>query len=360
MSHTEIVAILIQFLNKEILEDQAEDLDAEARILELGILDSLSMVQFLAFVDDTFSVKIPEADIVPEHFSTVSTVAKLIVSLQYQARVAQQRSKELQKIARIQESYGVLSEIFVPDGQNLELHSLKVEGDRPTWVMLPGGNSSTSWAPMMRLLRGTQASVAVDLAGFGLSVYSTDAPGYRDHVSHMTQFVDALEGPIVLLANSVGTMIATDLVRARRDRIKALVVSGFGLIDDIDGWWTKVQTFLGDPRLFLDANYHKPPRLTPALKRLLEDILARPAYTSFLDDDARTRMPQCFDDLGVPVLYVMGANDDIIPRQSVDNAVARIPGVRLEWMTQCGHFPYAERSEQFIELVRNFLQTAGN
>lgn len=360
MQLPEIISPLIQFIDKELLEGQAADLDANAPILELGILDSLSMVQFLSFVDETFGVQIPETKIIPEYFETVTTVAKLIISLQSESRATQQQSDELRKFVRLQESYGVQSQTFEPDdGKGLKLHSLSVEGDKPTWVMLPGGNPSTSWAPMMRLLRGKQASVAIDLAGFGLSVCETDAPGYLDHVGHMQQFIDALEGPVVLLANSAGAMIATDLVRSRRERVKALVVTGFGLIDDIGAWWKQVQTLLVNPRLFLDANYHIPPKLTPALDRLLKDVLSRPAYHSFLDDDAHALMPRCFKDLGVPVLFITGESDDIIPRSAVDRAVAQIPDsdVRVEWMARCGHFPHAESSEQFIWLVQDFLKS---
>jgi acyl carrier protein len=47
-------------------------------LLETGILDSLAIMKLLSFIERTFSVEIPESDLTPENFDSISTITSLI------------------------------------------------------------------------------------------------------------------------------------------------------------------------------------------------------------------------------------------------------------------------------------------
>ncbi len=55
-----------------------DEIDDDASFLANGTLDSLGIMQLVAFVESEFGVKIPEADLVPENFDSVARVASYV------------------------------------------------------------------------------------------------------------------------------------------------------------------------------------------------------------------------------------------------------------------------------------------
>jgi acyl carrier protein len=47
-------------------------------LIENGILDSVGIVQLLAFIEERLHVHVPEGDVVPEHFETIDRLVQLI------------------------------------------------------------------------------------------------------------------------------------------------------------------------------------------------------------------------------------------------------------------------------------------
>ena len=348
---------LTEFTKDKLLHGQGEDLSDETPLLELGILDSLSMVSLLSFIEERYGVMIGEDQIVPAHFADIAAVAELITSLNGTQSRGSSSQDELRQLVSLQRSYGLESlNIDTAQGRH---HLMQTSGSDPVWLLLPAlGNPSTSWAPVMRTLSGQQKIMALDLGGFGLSRYADDAPTYRDHVAATLAVLDkSSTGPMVLIASSAGAMIATEIIRQRRDKVSALVVTGFGLIADPAGWWRNLEAMSHSPEAFMEAAYYSPPELTPALLNILSDVLARPAYHSFLDPSGLAAMPGTFDDIEVPTLFVAGESDRIIGRAAVEAACARIPNAKIAWLARCGHFPPVERPEQFLWYVRDFLDS---
>lgn len=57
-------------------------IDANTRLLDDHILDSLAMISLVAELGDEFDVEISAADIVPENFETVTAIHALIERLE--------------------------------------------------------------------------------------------------------------------------------------------------------------------------------------------------------------------------------------------------------------------------------------
>jgi acyl carrier protein len=64
-----------QFIRDSFLVDEFAD---DESFLGTGIVDSLGIVQLVAFVEATFGLKVPDGDLLPENFDSVSRLAAYI------------------------------------------------------------------------------------------------------------------------------------------------------------------------------------------------------------------------------------------------------------------------------------------
>jgi acyl carrier protein len=67
-----------QFILKQfplVRKRQLQDSDA---LLESGLVDSLGVLQVVTFLEQTFSIKVSDEDLVPDNFQTIDTITALI------------------------------------------------------------------------------------------------------------------------------------------------------------------------------------------------------------------------------------------------------------------------------------------
>ena len=50
----------------------------EASFLDEGIVDSVGVMELVAFVEDQFDIKVNDSEVVPDHFDSVSKLAAFI------------------------------------------------------------------------------------------------------------------------------------------------------------------------------------------------------------------------------------------------------------------------------------------
>jgi acyl carrier protein len=71
--------IIREFITREILHGARKiPLNDQDPLIESGIIDSLGVMTLLAFLEERFSIQIPSEDLMPENFSSISTIATLI------------------------------------------------------------------------------------------------------------------------------------------------------------------------------------------------------------------------------------------------------------------------------------------
>ncbi len=71
---------LIDFLYDDSLKDEFKDLDPDDSLLELGIVDSVKMLDLIGFIEDTFGIEIDEEDLYPENFDSLNAIEEYIES----------------------------------------------------------------------------------------------------------------------------------------------------------------------------------------------------------------------------------------------------------------------------------------
>jgi acyl carrier protein len=53
-------------------------LTKNTQLLEQKVIDSLGMLELIAFIEETYRIEIPDEDIIPDHFGTIEKLARYI------------------------------------------------------------------------------------------------------------------------------------------------------------------------------------------------------------------------------------------------------------------------------------------
>jgi len=366
-NYTKIESELIAFINAEILESEDSGLELDTPLLAIGILDSLAMVSLIAKIEDDFGVRVPDDAVTPDNFQSVATIAQMVDLMQQKNTESSNVEsnlepyiKSLTDSLKILESAGITRHKLQLTQQQGELHYLQVKGNTDySYVLLPGvGNPSSSWGNILQIFNGEQTAIATDLLGFGLSSIDSEIPNYADNIQTVLTLLETQEipQPWVLVGSSAGAMIGAEISRLKPESVKALVVTGFGFIQNPTTWWEYLMNLSESPQKFMEAAYYRVPKLTKSLRLLIDGVLSRPAYQSFLNEGGFEFMQSCFEDIKVPTLIVAGEEDQIIPKADVIKLSEKIPHAKLDWLARCGHFPPSEQPEELVFLIQNFLK----
>lgn len=69
---------LIEYIMKEFVEDPDEEIEENTPLISSGLIDSLSVVSLVAFIDKKFGVKIPDEKGTVDNFETVNKIIEII------------------------------------------------------------------------------------------------------------------------------------------------------------------------------------------------------------------------------------------------------------------------------------------
>ena len=76
----EASGVILDFISNHLLSDPKAELASDDDLLASDLLDSLSVVRLVDFVETTFEISVPPADVTIEHFMTVDTIVKYLAS----------------------------------------------------------------------------------------------------------------------------------------------------------------------------------------------------------------------------------------------------------------------------------------
>ncbi|HXJ84919.1 MAG TPA: acyl carrier protein [Candidatus Methylomirabilis sp.] len=54
------------------------DLGDEASLLDAGVIDSVGILELLAFLEQTFGIRISDEELSPEHFDSVEALVRFV------------------------------------------------------------------------------------------------------------------------------------------------------------------------------------------------------------------------------------------------------------------------------------------
>jgi len=282
------------------------------------------------------------------------------------------------------------------DAGNLKLH-IKTVGEGPAVFALHGGpgESHLILRPYLDALAANHTLVYFDQRGCGFS----DRPPFREAYS-IARLVEDLEAlrvtlgheKISLVAQSSGGPVAARYALTYPDRVEKLViVSSWASAEEFTSN-VRISNYLilpDDMKLYgevaerLQSQQRDPNddelsdlqkcmyptqffgRLTPEFRedwsrRAKLSSTAWQALSGEYAGGRGTRQPlDLRPDLAkikdIPTLVIVGKYDVVTPPHVVRTYAEGIPGARFEIIDQCGHHPFVEQNQKFIELVGGFL-----
>jgi acyl carrier protein len=70
-----VETVIKDYISSELVRDPALlPVADDTSLLESGILDSLSLLQLVVFLEGRFGITVGDADLLPEHFASVNTI----------------------------------------------------------------------------------------------------------------------------------------------------------------------------------------------------------------------------------------------------------------------------------------------
>jgi 2-hydroxymuconate-semialdehyde hydrolase len=80
-AYSQCFEVLRTFIEEDLLFDEGPPLEHDTPLLGSGILDSLSIVALLAFVEERFGVSVPDGEIAVEQLRDLRTLADWVNAL---------------------------------------------------------------------------------------------------------------------------------------------------------------------------------------------------------------------------------------------------------------------------------------
>ena len=74
----DIIAALRTFIISDLLIDETADFSDDDELVHSGLLDSISMVRLVTFLEDTFSIEVANKDFIPENFHCLTAIRRLL------------------------------------------------------------------------------------------------------------------------------------------------------------------------------------------------------------------------------------------------------------------------------------------
>ena len=71
---------IINFLYDESLKEEFDQLDYDDSLLELGIIDSVKMLDLINFIEEKFQIEVDDDDLYPENFDSINAIVNYIKS----------------------------------------------------------------------------------------------------------------------------------------------------------------------------------------------------------------------------------------------------------------------------------------
>jgi len=74
----DIKDVVLEYVIEEYVEDEDEEVTYDTPLISGGIVDSFSMVSLKRFLENKYSISIPDDDASPEAFDSVNSIVELV------------------------------------------------------------------------------------------------------------------------------------------------------------------------------------------------------------------------------------------------------------------------------------------
>jgi pimeloyl-ACP methyl ester carboxylesterase len=239
-------------------------------------------------------------------------------------------------------------------------------GDASVIVFAHGaGGSHLSWWQQVPHFSTRYTCITFDHRGFGQSTEAPDGPGSAAFVDDLHALLDHLGiDRATLVAQSMGGWTCLGFTVRHPQRVDRLVMCAThgGLVSEAisAAWASSFQQAHNQAAGFHPAAGERMAREQPALSFLygqINDLNGSRSLeqVSALLTSAAAPTPEDIAPLDLPVLFITGEEDIVIPPQVIDIAASYFHRATLEHVAAAGHSVYFERPAQFNAIIERFL-----
>ncbi len=252
----------------------------------------------------------------------------------------------------------------------------------PPLLFLHGyGAMIEHWNQVLPVFAQTHSCYALDLYGFGYSAALRALPHKHTWAEQVTHFArSVLPEPAILVGNSLGGMVATQVAADHPELVRGLVLvdptglpgmaAHTGMAERLVQRAARVPLLgeaiasaLNGPqgvRQFLLALYHRKERITPELLSALSGPFRRPHTATFCLNILRhfdhLALDVPLNAVNVPTLIVWGEHDPALPATLAEPFRQRfVPHAEIQIIPDSGHCAFDETPEAFCAIVIPWL-----
>ncbi len=260
--------------------------------------------------------------------------------------------------------------------QNLQLNYL-VDGTGPlVWLLFNGASLPLQfWDGVAAELASEHGVVRMDQRNVGGTRYQGTF-SLLDVAADAAALLDHLEiERVVVAGHAWGGRVAQVFARDYPHRVRGMVICGTGGQFPATLAGSVLQQLRESGRArdrkrwesALEAAYCAPgftrrdPRAFAALSDLQWDQLASQAARAGASWDMRIApSPSYWGSTRAPTLLIYGAQDSTGTRENAQDLAQRIPGARLHFIEEAGHFVIREQAAQVVGMMREFARSLGD
>ncbi|HYL37398.1 MAG TPA: alpha/beta hydrolase [Bryobacteraceae bacterium] len=238
----------------------------------------------------------------------------------------------------------------------------ELHGDGPPVVFAHGaGGTHMSWWQQVPAVSQKYKCITIDHRTFGYSRDLKDGPGRRAFVQDLRGLLDQLGiQKTALVGQSMGGSTVLGFAAAHPDRVSALIMS------DTTGGYSSPQiaelrrTLAPAPasidRAFAPGFAKRDParaflyREINALTQAANQPPAAQQNTPAASTDIRPVL-----DKKIPVLFIVGEQDQLIPPPIIEAMHKQMPGSQLVKVPGAGHSVYFEKPDDYNRILLDFL-----
>ncbi|NVJ26110.1 MULTISPECIES: alpha/beta fold hydrolase [Myxococcus] len=274
-------------------------------------------------------------------------------------------------VRRVLVARGVQSSTVDVGGQSVHFYSLKGQGKGPPVVLVHGlgGSANGFGRTFFGLAKRFSRVVAPDLPGHGFSTeYCGGQVCVRNQFEVLRGFVEQeVKEPAFVVGNSLGGAMAVSLASEYPQWVRALVlVAPAGAELPVEESTALLNSFkVGTPaeaRAFTRRLFHQAPLpallLAPELRRFYDTPTVK-ALTAEAMTSRLSLEPEAVRKLSMPVLFLWGGSERLLPSRSLDWFRAHLPAhAQVRVVQGFGHVPQMERPDELVSHLVRFADAS--
>ena len=229
-----------------------------------------------------------------------------------------------------------------------------------------------TWSNQLEVLKESYRVIAYDVRGYGNSETGNVLLSVPQFAGDLFSFMDALEIETVIVCGlSMGGYIALNAIHHQPERISALILCDTQCMADSEEAKKKrmdtivtiqkngLSTYAHDSvmKLFSETSLNDKPEEVSSIEQTILQTRSETIINTLRALAERKETCSSLHNISIPVLILVGEDDQITPPPAAQKMNSLITGSRLQVIKNAGHLSNLENPDSFNSHLQIFLTT---